>query len=312
MSVCLYADEMLASYGFPEGHPFGIDRQQAFLQQARKQGLLDLVQVETGRAATAEALERFHRSAYVERVRTAESNGIDYLDAGDTPVFPNVYETSSYVVGSALKALDDVMNGKCRRTFQPIGGLHHAGRDHAAGFCVFSDLGVVIETLRSRYGVRRIGYVDIDVHFGDGVFYAFEDDPDVIIADIHQDPRTLYPGSGFADETGSGPALGTKLNIPMRYGSGDREFSDAWPQVERHLEKFAPEFFIFQCGADGLNGDPLAGLRYSSDTHALVTRKLCELTDRHASGRLMAFGGGGYNRRNLAAAWTAVLAEMLR
>ena len=311
MSVWLYADDMLGAYGFPEGHPFGIDRQQAFLREAKQQGLLDRMRIEEGAAATTEALERFHEADYVEKVRTAESAGIDYLDAGDTPVFPDVFETSSRVVGSALKALDDVMAGKCTRSFQPIGGLHHAGRGHAAGFCVFNDLGVVIETLRTRYGVKRVGYVDIDVHFGDGVFYAFEDDADVIIADIHQDPHTLYPGTGFAEETGSGVARGTKLNIPMRPGAGDREFADAWIQVERHLENFAPEFIIFQCGADGLDGDPLAGLRYSSESHALATRKLCDLAERHASGRVMAFGGGGYNRSNLGKAWSAVIREML-
>ncbi len=311
MSVCLYADETLGLYGFPEGHPFGIDRQQAFLREARRQGLVERVRVEGGGTATPQALERFHRPDYVEKVRKSESAGIEYLDAGDTPVFPNVFETSSWVVGSALKALDDVMSEKCVRTFQPIGGLHHAGRAHAAGFCVFNDLGVVIETLRTQYGVKRIGYVDIDVHFGDGVFYAFEDDPDVIIADIHQDPRTLYPGSGFAGETGSGAARGTKINIPMRPGSGDREFADVWPQVEHHLEKFAPEFIVFQCGADGLDGDPLASLRYSSETHALAASRLCELADRHANGRVMAFGGGGYDRGNLGRAWSAVLANLL-
>lgn len=311
MSVWLYADDTLGAYGFPEGHPFGIDRQQAFLRAAKQQGLLDRVRTEEGRAATPEALERFHRPDYVEKVRRAESAGIAYLDAGDTPVFPNVFDISSWVVGSALKALDDVMAGKCVRTFQPIGGLHHAGRAHAAGFCVFNDLGVVIETLRTRYGVKRVGYVDIDVHFGDGVFYAFEDDPDVIIADIHQDPRTLYPGTGFAEETGSGAARGTKLNIPMRPGSGDREFGEVWPQVEHHLDKFAPEFIIFQCGADGLNGDPLASLRYSSATHAHAAGGLCALADRHANGRVMAFGGGGYDRDNLGKAWSAVLAKLL-
>ena len=311
MTTCLFADDRLAAYGFPEGHPFGVDRQQAFLREATQQELLGKVRTEAGGAATLEALERFHQRDYVAKVRTAESSGIAYLDGGDTPVFPGVFETSSWVVGSALIALDAVMSGKCVRTFQPIGGLHHAGRGHAAGFCVFNDLGVVIETLRARYGVRRIGYVDIDVHFGDGVFYAFEDDPDVIIADIHQDPRTLYPGTGFAEETGRGQALGTKLNIALPPGSGDREFADAWMEVERHFEKFPPEFIVFQCGADGLNGDPLAGLRYSSETHALAARRLCDFADRHASGRLMAFGGGGYNRNNIGTAWSAVLAEML-
>lgn len=311
MSVGLYADDGLAQYGFPEGHPFGIDRQAAFLKEAKTRDLVTRASVEGGRPATREEIERFHGGHYVERVQTAESTDLDFLDGGDTPVFPGVYDASSYVVGSALTGLDHVMNGKYSRTLQPIGGLHHAGRGHAAGFCVFNDLGVVIETLRSRYGVKRIAYIDVDVHFGDGVFYAFEADPDVIIADVHQDPRTLYPGTGFAYETGKSEAVGTKLNFPMRPGSGDSEFRDIWPQLEAHLEKFAPEFFIFQCGADGLQGDPLAGLTYTSLTHAYAAQRLRVLADRYAQGRLMAFGGGGYNRVNLGQAWSAVLEEFL-
>ncbi|UCH47146.1 MAG: acetoin utilization protein AcuC [Betaproteobacteria bacterium] len=311
MNVCLFADQGLARYGFPEGHPFGIDRQDAFLREANEQDLLNKVQVKKGRGAQDAEIERFHQPGYVDLVRTAESKGLDYLDAGDTPVFPGVFEASAYVVGAALDGLDAVMNGECARSFQPIGGLHHAGRNHAAGFCVFNDLGVVIETLRQRYGVKRVAYIDIDVHFGDGVFYAFEEDPDLIIADIHQDPRTFYPGTGFAYETGKGDAVGTKLNIPLVYGSGDGEFRDVWPQVEHHLEKYAPEFFVFQCGADGLDGDPLAGLRYTHASHAYAAKRLLELAQDSAKGRLMAFGGGGYDRANLGKAWSAVLAEML-
>ena len=258
MTVCLYADERLAQYGFPQGHPFGVDRQDAFLREAETQGLVARSARLAGRSATRAALERFHDQHYVERVRTAEAVALDYLDAGDTPVFPGVYETASYVVGTALAGLDAVMSGRCSRTFQPIGGLHHAARGQAAGFCVFNDIGVVIETLRQQYGVRRIAYVDIDVHFGDGVFYAFEDDPDLIIADVHQDPRSLYPGTGFAHETGTGAAVGTKLNLPLPYGAGDAEFREVWPRAERHLQQFAPEFVILQCGADGLNGAPPA------------------------------------------------------
>ena len=311
MDACLIADEGLARYGFPDGHPFGMDRQQAFLDEANLQGLLETVLLKSGRPASQAELERFHRPDYVAFVRAAQSKGLDYLDAGDTPVFPGLFDASAYVVGAALDALDAVMNGECLRTFQPIGGLHHAGRNHAAGFCVFNDLGVVIETLRQRFGIERVAYIDIDVHFGDGVFYAFEDDPNVIIADIHQDPRTLYPGTGFSHETGKGEAVGTKLNLPLLFGSGDDEFRDVWPQVERYLEKFSPEFFVFQCGADGLDGDPLAGLRYTHEAHAYATRQLLKLAEKSAEGRLMAFGGGGYNRTNLGNAWSAVLAEML-
>jgi acetoin utilization protein AcuC len=306
--ACLYADEALARYGFPEGHPLGVDRQGAFLREAQQRGLIGRVRIRNSRRATRAEIERFHTADHVTHVETAQSRGIALLDAGDTPAFPGVFEASSAVVGAALDGLERVMAGECLRTFQPIGGLHHAGRGHAAGFCVFNDLGVVIETLRLLHGVRRIAYVDIDVHFGDGVFYAFEEDPDLIFADVHQDGRTLYPGTGHRDETGKGAAAGTKLNLPLPEGAGDEAFLAAWPAVEAHLEKFAPEFFILQCGADGLHGDPLARLAYSPQVHAHAAKRLRRRAGRHARGRIMAFGGGGYNRSNLARAWSEVLA----
>lgn len=308
--AALYVGEELARYGFPDGHPLGADRQGAFCREAAAQGLLEKVPVQAPRVATREEIERFHGKRHVEKVMHAERDGLEYLDDGETPVFPGVYEASAAVVGSAVDGLARIMNGECLRSFQPIGGLHHAARDHSAGFCVFNDLGVVIESLRGLYGIRRVAYADIDVHHGDGVFYAYEEDPDLILADIHQDGRTLYPGTGAADETGKGRAKGTKLNIPLKPGSGDREFTQVWPRVEAHLTRFEPEFVVFQCGADGLKGDPLAHLEYSQAAHAHAAQSLVQIARRFSRGRLMAFGGGGYDRSNLAKAWSAVLREI--
>lgn len=309
--VHLFADSELGRYGFGEGHPLGIDRQGAFLAEANAQGLVAQTEVRPSRLATTAELARFHTREYIDFVAHAEARGLPMLDSGDTPVFPNLFAVSARVAGAALGALADVMAGRAARTLQPIGGLHHAARDHAAGFCVFNDLGVVIETLRAEYGVKRVAYVDIDAHHGDGVFYAFESDPELIFADIHQDSRTLYPGTGRAGETGRAAAKGTKLNIEMPPRADDAAFMQAWSRVEAHLERFTPEFIVFQCGADSLHGDPLAQLAYSPAAHAHATQRLRALAERHAGGRLMAFGGGGYDRRNLGRAWSAVLRELL-
>jgi len=223
-----------------------------------------------------------------------------------------VYEAAATVAGSAVHGLDTIMSGGAKRTFQPIGGLHHARRGGAAGFCVFNDVGVVIDTLREQFGIRRIAYVDIDVHHGDGLFYPYEEDPDLIYADIHQDGRTLYPGTGHAHETGKGAAKGTKLNIPMLPGMGDKDFFAEWEAVVRHLRALKPEFILFQCGADSLAGDPLAMLQYSPAAHAHAAKSLCALANELTEGRIMGFGGGGYNRANLAAAWCGVLDQFIR
>ncbi|MEN8107916.1 MAG: acetoin utilization protein AcuC [Pseudomonadota bacterium] len=310
MSTCVYIGEALARYGFGEGHPFGPDRMGVFWKEAQAAGLEPRVEVCAPVSADRASIERFHTPAYVERVIGQSATGSGYLDLGDTPAFPGVYEAAAVVVGSVLDAVDRLMTAQCRRAFVPIAGLHHARRDSAAGFCVFNDCGVAIETLRSVYGLKRIAYVDIDAHHGDGVFYAFEADPGLIFADLHEDGRFLYPGTGAAEESGSGVATGTKLNLPMPMGADDETFYAAWEQAEAFVEAAAPEFILLQCGADSIAGDPITHLQYSPAAHRHAARRLCALADRHCAGRLLAMGGGGYNRRNLAQAWTAVLSAL--
>jgi acetoin utilization protein AcuC len=310
-ATCAYIGEELAHYGFGEGHPFGPDRLDVFWNQAQAAGLDERVARRAPVRADRESIERFHTREYVERVIRQSETGEGYLDFGDTPAFPGVYEAAGFVVGSVLDAAARVLSGECRRAFVPIAGLHHARRDGASGFCVFNDCGVAIETLRRVHGLQRIAYVDIDAHHGDGVFYAFEDDPAVIFADLHEDGRYLYPGTGGAAENGRGAARGTKLNIPMPPGAGDDAFRDAWERVESHVDKFRPEFILFQCGADSIGGDPITHLAYTPASHRHAAAGLCRLADEHCQGRLLAMGGGGYNRRNLALAWTAVLEALV-
>jgi acetoin utilization protein AcuC len=310
--VQLYVGDALGRYGFPDGHPFGPDRQDAFWSEAVKQDLPKRADLREPREASRDEIERFHKREHVERVRVLSHEGYGSIDYGDTPAYPGVYEASANVVGAALDGLAQVMSGECYRTFQPIGGLHHARRGSAAGFCVFNDCGVVIDTLRSAYGIKRVAYVDIDVHHGDGLYYPYEEDPDLIYADIHEDGRYLYPGTGADYETGHGAGEGLKLNIPMQPGSGDTEFHEAWERVVDHVRRHKPEFIVFQAGADSVGGDPLAHLQYTPKAHAHAARSLCALANELTGGRIMGFGGGGYNRRNLAAAWCAVLDEFVK
>jgi acetoin utilization protein AcuC len=133
----------------------------------------------------------------------------------------------------------------------------------------------------------------------------------VVFADLHEDGRFLYPGTGAAGETGRGAAAGTKLNLPLPPGADDEVFERVWPQVTAHLLKFSPEFIILQCGADSLEGDPITHLRFSPRTHAHAARELAVLADRLGHGRVLALGGGGYNRTNLAQAWNGVVESLL-
>jgi acetoin utilization protein AcuC len=307
----LVAGERLARYGFGDGHPFGPDRHAAFIAEFSARGLDKRVRLIETRAATREELQSFHTARYVDFVAERSRTGEGYLDAGDTPAWRGVYEAAADVVGATLLAAGEIMAGRARRAFVPIAGLHHAARDGAAGFCVFNDCGVVTEQLRRKHGLRRIAYVDIDAHHGDGMYYGFEDDPDLIFADIHEDGRYLYPGTGREDETGSGDAAGSKLNIPLPPGADDTVFEEVWPRVLAHVRKFEPEFILLQAGADSVEGDPITHMRFSAAAHERAARDLGALADELGHGRLLGTGGGGYNRINLAKAWTGVVEGML-
>lgn len=309
--VCVYAGEALAHYSFGEDHPFGPLRYGAFYDEFLRRGLDKNTVTCRPVIAEQQAIERFHTRDYVEQVKAFSASGHGYLDNGDTPAFPGAYEAAATVVGSTLAALDEIMTGECRRAFVPIAGLHHARRDRAAGFCVFNDCGIVIETLLQQYGLHRIAYVDIDAHHGDGVLYAFNDNPAVFIIDVHEDGHTLYPGTGFANETGAGAATGTKLNIPMPMGADDAQLAEVWQQAEAFLRDVRPEIILMQCGADSLAGDPITHMAYTEQAHATVARQLCRIADEFCEGRLLAMGGGGYNLFNLAKAWCAVVEALL-
>ncbi len=309
--ACVYLGEGLASYNFGANHPFGPARHDAFKLAFEEQGLHRHCVVREPVKTDSDHIQRFHTKDYIQRVRDQSVTGVGYLDYGDTPAFQGVYDAAATVVGTVLDGVEKIVAGHCSRVFVPIAGLHHARRDSAAGFCVFNDCGVAIETLLDQYGLRTVAYVDIDAHHGDGVYYGFDDNPAVIFADLHQDGRTLYPGTGSAQETGRGAARGTKLNLPMPPGADDPQFMAAWPQVEALLKNHPPEFILLQCGADSIAGDPITAMRYTAASHAHAARRLRQLANEMCDGRLLAMGGGGYNLGNIAAGWSAVVEALL-
>lgn len=309
---CVYLGDELASYSFGDDHPFGPMRHHVFKQafygkgQNEKVDILDPVSIEQN------TLELFHTHEYVEKVKQQSKFGTGYLDQGDTPAFIGMFEAASYVAGTVCNAVDRLISAEYKRAFIPIAGLHHARRHSAAGFCVFNDCGVAIEYLRHKHNIKRVAYVDIDAHHGDGVFYSFESDPDLIFADLHEDGKYLYPGTGAITETGSNGAKNTKLNIPMPPGANDDLFKQVWPKVEDYLRQYKPDFILFQCGADSIEDDPITHMAYSETSHAYATQQLCKLADEFCGGKLLAMGGGGYNHDNIAKTWTAVVNAMIQ
>lgn len=310
-SCCVYLGDELARYAFGDDHPFGPLRHSAFSKALYKKALDQYVDILKPVMATQEVLELFHEHEYIEKVKNMSKFGSGFLDQGDTPAFIGMYQAALTVAGTVCNAIDRLVNNEYTRAFIPIAGLHHARRHIAAGFCVINDCGIAIEYLRRKHNINRIAYIDIDAHHGDGVFYSFENDPDLIFVDFHEDGHFLYPGTGNITETGNGDAEGTKLNIPMPPGAGNELFMKLWPRAEEFIRTSKPEFVLVQCGADSIYGDPITHMAYTEYVHKHTVTNVCRIANEFCGGRVVALGGGGYNLDNIAKTWTAVVSAMI-
>lgn len=307
-SIGVYLDDRLSLYSFGAYHPFNQERYFTFKEAFLNAKLDESTVILEAKQASDDDIRLFHTDAYIDTVKTLSKTGDGDLDP-DTPAFKGVYEASLWVAGSVLDAVDRLMQDELYHAFVPIAGLHHAFPDRGAGFCVFNDCSLAIKRLQKQYGLKRIAYVDIDVHHGDGIYYSFIDDPSVLIVDIHQAP--LFPGTGSSDEMGLQKGFGFKRNFTLQPFSGDNEFMVAWHIGLDFLKHHKPDFIILQCGADGLGGDPLAQLALSEEAHARVTKDLSSLSKHLGHHRLLALGGGGYNTQNTVKAWIKVVKEMI-
>jgi acetoin utilization protein AcuC len=310
-TVSIYTGDEIDSYGFGGDHPFCNARIHAFWDEMHIRDLCFQVRLLEPVMASEEQLLLFHSREYIDRVKYHSETGEGLLDQGDTPAYHGVFEDAAHVVGAVVDAVHKAMHGEVRRTFIPTAGLHHSMPDAASGFCVFNDVAVAIRVLEETYGLERIAYVDIDAHHGDGIYYPFEADPRLIFADIHEDGRYLFPNTGFACEIGIGEAEGRKLNLPLLPLSADVEFMAMWDKVEAFIRQWEPQFVIMNCGADGLNDDPLSHLHYSPRAHTRAAESLCRIAEEFAEGRLLAVGGGGYDLHSVGRAWSAVVHALL-
>jgi len=309
-----YGDALL-QYSFGIDHPMNFNRIRTFYRMFDKEfkesPKFDQVLLISPVLADENVVGLFHTREYVDYIKKASVAGFGYLDYGDTPAFRGVFEASSYVVGTTIECAERIVSKDVATAFNPMGGLHHARRDAAAGFCVFNDVGVVIEYLRKKYGIKCFLYVDIDAHHGDGVFYEFVEDKDVWIVDVHEDWRTLYPGTGKEDERGEGAAAGTKMNIILPPGSDDTIFYKKFENAKSFILNVDPEFIILQCGGDSLGGDPITHLNLSPQVHGNVAGFLRRLSLEKECYGPLAVGGGGYNGIATSQAWLKVVNAFL-
>ncbi len=253
----------------------------------------------------------FHQKEYVRLVQKYSERGSGLLDGGDTPAFKGCFEATSLVVGASLEACDKIMSGEFAHAFNPSGGLHHAHPERASGFCIFNDPAISVNYLKTKYKIRRLVYMDIDAHHGDGVMYGYYSDPSLLDIDFHENGKYIFPGTGFPYEIGEKEAKGLKLNIPLLPGTGDeaylRTFHKLVPDIVR---EFQPEIILVQCGADGHADDRLAHLRLTTNMYREVVSEMHRLAHELCEGRFLLFGGGGYTIANVPRVWTLAFATL--
>jgi acetoin utilization protein AcuC len=276
----------------------------------------DRVRESPARDATDDEIGLVHTERYVDAVRRAGHGERGPwsrfgFGPGDNPIFPLMHEAGARVVGASLAAAEAVWSGRADHAFNPAGGLHHAMPERASGFCVYDDPAVAIAWLLAS-GVRRVAYVDVDVHHGDGPQAIFYDDPRVLTVSLHQDGRTLFPGTGFVDELGGGDAAGTKVNVPLPPFTPDGDWLRAFHQVVPPVvEAFAPDVLVTQLGCDTHHTDPLASVSLTTAAYRETAAALHQLAHRCAGGKWVATGGGGYQwARVVPRAWALYFAEM--
>src|SRR5687768_4662141 len=267
--TALVWDAALSSYSFGPDHPLNPRRLELTLSLIRSIGLLDRdVPVLVPRAASDEDLARVHAPEYIAAVKRMSqpgarvSEGLRWgLGTGDVPIVSGMHDASALVAGATLTAAEAVMTGRVKRAFSIAGGLHHAKRAEASGFCVYSDLAVGIEYIRRVHGAR-VMYIDYDAHHGDGVQDIFYEDPDVLTVSFHESGAYLFPGTGFIDEVGEGDGYGYSVNVPLEPHTGDESFRACFLELVPALaEAFRPDVIVLQNGCDAHALDPLTHLR---------------------------------------------------
>ncbi len=309
-------DDGLIGYDFGPGHPLAPVRVELTIALARAFGVLDdpAVTVTAPPPATDEELELVHDPGYIDAVRRAGQTGRPDVRHGlgtpDDPVFPRMHEASALVAGATLTAARAVWTGQAEHGANVAGGLHHAMRSAASGFCVYNDPAIAIRWLLA-HGAGRVAYVDLDVHHGDGVQAAFYDDPRVLTISMHEHPATLFPGTGLPSEAGVGDARGTAVNVALPAGTGDAGWLRALDAIVPPLVRaFRPDVLVSQHGCDSHRLDPLAHLELSLDAQASAQAVLHALAHETAGGRWLVTGGGGYELvRVVPRCWTHLLAE---
>ncbi|MCK9905287.1 acetoin utilization protein AcuC, partial [Frankia sp. Cpl3] len=305
-------------YYFHDEHPFNQRRLLLTYDLINAYGLLSGQDVVAPRQATDEEIALIHDPRYIEIVRKQGHSAVELPQAAsfglgteDVPCFQQMHEATSLIVGGTLQAADLVMNGEAEHAFNPAGGLHHAFRGRASGFCVYNDCAIAIAYLRKHWDARVL-YIDTDAHHGDGVQWAFYDDPNVLTISLHETGKYLFPGTGNLTERGEGSGYGYSVNVPLDAFTEDESFLEIYHNLVPTVARgFKPDVIVTQNGCDAHTYDPLTHLSCSMQIYQAIPRLAHQLAHELCGGRWIATGGGGYDIwRVVPRAWTLLWSEM--
>ena len=323
-SVGLIYTDKYQSYDFGPDHPLRPLRLKLTYSLMKSLGFFDhpSLKIIEPRMASEEEIERVHTQDYVNAVKKLSENPNNReitpylygLGPGDNPIFKGMYEASALVCGATISAADLVWddNNDIIMGFNPAGGLHHALKNKASGFCIFNDIAVAIKYLKHLKKDIRVAYLDIDCHHGDGVQWIFYDDPRVLTISFHQSGKFLFPGTGNTNEIGEGLALGGAINFPLLPGTSNKMFLKLFRYcVPRILEEFSPDILFTQLGVDMHYDDPLTQMGLSLSVYRDIAQTIRSSVRDYCKNKWIAVGGGGYLMTVVPRAWTIFLAKML-
>jgi acetoin utilization protein AcuC len=305
----VYTDN-IKGYDFGAGHPFRSDRYVNFMNLLRAK-VEGFEEIEPRRASDQELMLVHDRSYIQDLVAASDGAWIPsytYMSE-DTPLQPGMERAARFIVGASMTAAELESKSGVTHAVGVGGGLHHARSDYAAGFCIYNDVAISALNLLENHGLERILILDTDAHAGDGTCHILYQEPRVLFIDLHQDPRTLYPGTGFAHEIGEGKGKGFTVNIPLPPGASDQAFEYALDHVFAPLaEEFRPQIIIRNGGSDPHFADELTDLGLTLEGFTMIGRKVKEVAERVCDGRRVDLLGSGYNQTILPLAWLALVA----
>ena len=312
MKVGITYHEKFSQYDLGADHPFKGERFSNVMNLFEEQGLLNLpnVTVMKPEPLAMRDLLRVHDKEYVDNIFSfAEANKPYDVE---TPVSPQILEAALLISGGAIAAGKAVYSGWVQRAVALGGGFHHARRKYGGGFCLFNDVAVLAESLRLEYGVKRLLILDYDVHFGDGTSDIYYSDPEVLFISLHQDPRTIYPGTGFVEEIGEMAGKGYNVNVPLPPGTGDQTYLKALKEVFVPLaEEFKPEIILANGGSDAHFADRLGDLGLTVNGFFRLSQTVVETAEKVCDGKIVLLVGSGYNPTVLPLCWFAITAGVV-